>query len=116
MARFSQAAASSASVMLTSPGARGDPAVGELQVLGGRAEQVGGHRRQPVAQLARGVQDRVAGHVQLAGGERAAGRRVERAVADVDADVVQRRAEDLGGDLAQAGRLAGAEIGDAGRG
>ena len=91
-----------------------DPAVGELQVVFCRAEQVGGHRRHPVAQLAGGVQDRVAGHVQLAGGERAAGRRVERAVADVDADVIQRRAEHLGGDLAQAGRLPGAEIGDAG--
>jgi len=73
------------------------------------AKQVGRHRRHPVAQLAGRVQHRVSRHVQLPGGERAAGRRVERAVADVDADVVEPRAEHLGGDLAQAGRLPGAE-------
>ena len=87
--------------------------VGELQLILGHAEQVGRHRRHPVAQFPGRVQDRVPRHVQLPGGERAAGRRVERGVADVDADVVEPRAEHLGGDLAQAGRLPGAEVGDA---
>ena len=86
----------------------------EAQVTGRRRRAA---RRRPAragrAARARPLQHRVAGHVELAGGERPAGRRGERGVADVDADVAQRHAEHLGGDLAERGGLAGAEVGDA---
>src|SRR5262249_29508076 len=87
---------------------RPDPAVREHQLIGRDAEQVRRHRRHPLAKLAGRLQHRVPRHVELTGGERTPGRRVERAVADVDADVIKRNAEHLGGDLAQAGRLPGA--------
>ena len=66
--------------------------------------------RSPRADLDR----RVAGHVQLARGERAAGERGQRAVADVDAGAIDGDAQDLAGDVGQRRGLPGAEVGDPG--
>ena len=80
-------------------------------LLGLDLEQLGRDPGELLAQFARRLQHRVAGHVELAGGDGRPGQRGERAVADVDGDPLRGHAEHLGGDLGQRCGLAAADVG-----
>ena len=110
-----QAAASSRNATRRSGASRSTAAaVGQLHRVRRRAQELRRLREERRAELARRLVDRRPRHVELPGGGRGAGERRERRVADVDGDVRLGHAEELGGDLHQRGRLAAADVGDAG--
>ena len=87
------------------------PPLHELDILGGGLQHLRGLIHQMPAHLARGLEDRVARHEELARGRRGAGARREVAVAPHRGHLLHGHAENLRGDRAERGGLSPAHVG-----